>query len=100
MADAIHKVLTMTPEESLVRWEKAFNHVKTHDATNWVTGFLGELKNAYIEQQRGVPTVLPKLNIEAYSSKYTAADKRLFVLDYEGSRVSYDVDGRNISCLV
>ena len=28
----------------MIRWEKAFNHVKTHDATNWVTGFLGELK--------------------------------------------------------
>ena len=84
MADAIHKVLTMTPEETNKRWEKAFDHVKTHDATNWVTGFLRELKNAYIEQQRGVPTVLPKSNVETYSGKYSLADKRLFVVDYEG----------------
>ena len=85
MADAINKVLTMSPEESNRRWEKAFNHVKTHDATNWVTGFLGELKHAYFEQQRGVPTVIPKLNIETYSHRYTLAEKRLFVVDYEGT---------------
>jgi trehalose 6-phosphate synthase/phosphatase len=86
MADQIHKVLTMSPEESARRWEIAFNHVKTHDATNWVNGFLGELKDAYIEQQRGVPTVLPKLNVEAYSRPYTTSDRRLFVIDYEGIR--------------
>lgn len=84
MADAMHKVLTLTPKESNQRWEKAFNHVKTHDATNWVTGFLTQLKKAYIEQQRGVPTVLPKLNVDAYSEKYKQAEKRLFVVDYEG----------------
>jgi hypothetical protein len=99
MADAIHKVLMMTPEESTQRWEKAFNHVKTHDATNWVTGFLGELKDAYIEQQRGVPTVLPKLNVEAYSSKYTVAEKRLFVVDYEGTTLLERADDRNTGCL-
>jgi trehalose-6-phosphate synthase len=99
MADQIHKVLTMTPEESAKRWEKAFNHVKTHDATNWVTGFLGQLKDAYIEQQRGVPTVLPKLNVDAYSSKYTVADKRLFVVDYEGIAVDNHANARNIGCL-
>ena len=85
MADAIHKVLTMSPEESNERWEKAFNHVKTHDATNWVTGFLGELKEPSIDQQRGVPTVIPKLSIETYNHKYTSAEKRLFVVDYEGA---------------
>ena len=84
MADAIHKVLTMTTEESNERWEKAFNHVKTHDATNWVTGFVQGLKEAYDEQQRGVATVIPKLNIETYSQKYMLAEKRLFVIDYEG----------------
>lgn len=88
VADAIHKVLTMSPEESNQRWETAFNHIKTHDATNWVTGFLNELKMTYAEQQRGVATMIPKLNIETYTSKYTAADKRLFVIDYEGSVLS------------
>jgi len=85
MADAIHQVLTMSPEEGERRWQKAFNHVKTHDATNWVTGFLGELQKAYIEQQRGVPTVLPKLTVETYSGKYSSAERRLFVIDYEGT---------------
>ena len=84
MADAIHRVLTMSGEESEERWQKAFDHVKTHDATNWVSGFLSELEKAYIEQQRGVPTVIPKLSIETYSGKYNLADKRLFVIDYEG----------------
>src|SRR5262249_5002454 len=72
MADAIHRILTMPREESTLRWERAFNHVKTHDATNWVTEFLTQLKNAYIEQQRGVPTVIPKLSVETYAGKYNA----------------------------
>ena len=84
MADAIHQVLTLSPEERERRWQKAFHHVKTHNATNWVTGFLGDLHKAYIEQQRGVATVLPKLTVETYSGKYTSAEKRLFVIDYEG----------------
>lgn len=85
VADAIHKVLNLSPEESVDRWEKAFMYVKTHDATNWVTGFLTELRNAYIEQQRGVATVLPKLNVDTYTEKYKYAEKRLFVVDYEGT---------------
>lgn len=84
MADAIHTVLTRSREENDTHWKKAFEHVRTHDATSWVTGFLGQLKNSYIEQQRGVATGLPKLNVETYSGKYSVAGKRLFVLDYEG----------------
>jgi trehalose 6-phosphate synthase complex regulatory subunit len=84
MADAIFKVLTMSKEESDERWEKAFEHVSTHDGTHWVRGFLKELKDAYLEQQRGVPTVLPKFVVDNYAQKYTAAERRLFVVDYEG----------------
>jgi hypothetical protein len=89
----------MSPEETNQRWEKAFNHVKTHDATNWVTGFLTSLKNAYIEQQRGVATVLPKLNVDTYAGKYSLAEKRLFVVDYEGYLIVNCIDGRYVSCL-
>jgi trehalose 6-phosphate synthase complex regulatory subunit len=101
MADAIYKVLTMSPEESNERWEKAFNHVKTHDATTWVAGFLDELKQTYADQERGVPTLLPKLNVEAYSHRYSSAEKRLFVVDYEGIFVSEETltEFRNIGCL-
>jgi trehalose 6-phosphate synthase/phosphatase len=99
MADAIYKVLTMSPEETNQRWEKAFDHVKTHDATNWVTGFLTSLKNAYIEQQRGVATVLPKLNVDTYTGKYSLAEKRLFVVDYEGYLIVNCIDCRYVSCL-
>ena len=84
MSDAIHKVLTMSREETDRRWEKAFRHVKTHDATTWVTGFLTSLKNAYSEQQRGVATVLPKLNVDTYAGEYSLSELRLFVVDYEG----------------
>ena len=99
MADAIYKVLTMSPEETNQRWEKAFNHVRTHDATAWVTGFLTSLKNAYMEQQRGVATVLPKLNIDTYTGKYSLSQKRLFVVDYEGYQTVNTVNFRYFGCL-
>jgi trehalose 6-phosphate synthase complex regulatory subunit len=99
MADAIHKVLTMSQDETDRRWDKAFQHVKTHDATNWVTGFLSDLKNAYIEQQRGVATVLPKLNVDTYAHKYSLSEKRLFVVDYEGCLSEDDIDCRDVGCL-
>jgi trehalose 6-phosphate synthase complex regulatory subunit len=101
MADAIHQALSMSPHEADIRWERAFHHVKTHDATMWVTGFLNELKHAYIEQQRGVPTVIPKLHMETYVHNYTQSDKRLFLLDYEGmlfSLISLII--RHDGCLV
>lgn len=89
MADAIHKILEMSPEETEERWEKAFNHVKTHDATNWVDGFLGTLRQASVEQQRGVPSAIPKFNVNNQIAKYTASEKRLFVVDYEGTLVAW-----------
>jgi len=85
MADAIHRVLTMSRQERDERWERAFHRVKTQDATVWVKGFLDELKKAYTEQQRGVPTVIPKLHVETYANTYSQSEKRLFLLDYEGS---------------
>ena len=89
MADAIYKILEMSPEETQERWKKAFDHVKTHDATNWVAGFLKTLRQASVEQQRGVPTALPKFNVANHTAKYNASGKRLFVLDYEGTLVAW-----------
>jgi len=89
MADSIYKILEMSPKDSSQRWEKMFTYVRTHDATNWVAGFLTALRHASVEQQRGVPTALPKFNVTNHIAKYTAAEKRLFVIDYEGTLVAW-----------
>jgi trehalose 6-phosphate synthase complex regulatory subunit len=88
-ADAIKKALEMSEEEKERRWKKLYEAVMHHTGSHWFTEFLSRLDRVYEEQHRRDQTSVPRLSMNALIQKYKKADRRLFILDYEGTLVSW-----------
>lgn len=88
-ANAIKQALEMGDEEKGTRWEKLNEAVMHHTAEHWFTSFLDRLDKAYDEQHKRGTTSIPRLSINALGSQYSASERRLFILDYEGTLASW-----------
>ncbi|KKA30690.1 hypothetical protein TD95_005041, partial [Thielaviopsis punctulata] len=88
-ADAIVKALEMSSEEKTERWNKLYNAVMHHTGEHWFTEFLSRLDRVYDEQHRRDQTSVPRLSMTTLSAKYQNSSRRLFLLDYEGTLVSW-----------
>ncbi|KAF8884515.1 glycosyltransferase family 20-domain-containing protein [Infundibulicybe gibba] len=88
-AYAIHQALTMSKEESVSRWEDLHNHVITQTAQTFVTSFLTRCLRAHTEHVQGDLTdMLPR---------YRHSQKRLILLDFEGTLWLRDASRQGIS---
>jgi len=58
-------------------------------AEEWFTAFRGKLDAAYDEQHSRETTSIPRLSVNALGQSYTKSEKRLFMLDYEGTLASW-----------
>ena len=88
-AEAIKTALEMGDEEKEVRWEKLNAAVLHHTAEHWFTTFLERLDKVYDEQHKRDTTSVPRLSINTLSNMYKDSERRLFVLDYEGTLASW-----------
>ncbi|PFH60246.1 hypothetical protein XA68_11273 [Ophiocordyceps unilateralis] len=93
-ADAILGALEMGDDERRRRWERLDASVTRHTGAAWVGEMLTRLDRAYDEQQhrRGQSALAPgALPMHDVSERYrrAAAGRRLFILDYEGTLVSW-----------
>ncbi|CVK88406.1 trehalose 6-phosphate synthase [Fusarium proliferatum] len=88
-ADAIKQALEMGEEEKDRRWENLYKRVNSHTGSHWFTEFLGRLDIVYEEQHKRDQTSVPRLSIPALSNKYQNANRRLFIVDYEGTLVAW-----------
>ena len=88
-ADAIKIALEMGDEEKKSRWEKLYQAVLKHTAENWFIKFLERLDKVYDEQHRRDTTSVPRLSINLLGQKYQKSERRLFMLDYEGTLASW-----------
>jgi trehalose 6-phosphate synthase/phosphatase len=88
-ADAIKQALEMGEEEKMQRWEKLMGCISDHTGSYWVGHFLSHLEGVYEEQQKRHQTSVPRLSIPTVLSQYQKAGSRLFILDYEGTLVSW-----------
>lgn len=88
-ADAIQRALEMGAEEKKARWEKLYEAVSHHTGSHWFSEFLSRLDMVYDEQHKRDQTSVPRLSVPALSAKYHVSSKRLFILDYEGTLVSW-----------
>ncbi|MCJ1477992.1 hypothetical protein MMC13_006667 [Lambiella insularis] len=84
-ADAIKIAIGMSTEERQRRWLKLMDIVVHHTAEYWVTSFLEHLSKVHGEHSRRETLSIPRLSMNELAEKYKAADKRLFILDYEGT---------------
>ncbi|PHH89540.1 hypothetical protein CDD83_5826 [Cordyceps sp. RAO-2017] len=90
-ADAIRQALEMGDAEKARRWERLHASAAGHTGAHWVAELLARLDRAYDEQHKRHQTLVPRLSMDAVSAAYraAAAGRRLFMLDYEGTLVSW-----------
>lgn len=88
-AQAIKKALEMGDEEKEQRWKKLYESVNHHTGSHWFTEFMSRLDRVYEEQHRRDQTSVPRLSMTSLVQKYNRTERRLFILDFEGTLVSW-----------
>ncbi|GAO13525.1 hypothetical protein UVI_02015990 [Ustilaginoidea virens] len=88
-ADAIKQALEMGQDEKARRWEKLYESVARHTGSHWFGELLSHLDRAYEEQHKRDQTSVPRLSIPDVCRRYEKSSRRLFMLDYEGTLVSW-----------
>jgi trehalose 6-phosphate synthase/phosphatase len=88
-SDAIKQALEMGDEEKERRWNKLYGAVMHHTGSHWFSEFLSRLDHVYEEQHSRDHTSVPRLSINSLASVYKRSERRLFILDYEGTLVSW-----------
>ena len=88
-ADAIKVALDMTPTEREKRWNAMYDVVIEQNAVRWYEQYLEDLEHAWKEHRVRDSTSVPRLSVSTTKSKYQKAEKRLIILDYEGTLASW-----------
>ncbi|CAJ2501254.1 Uu.00g041070.m01.CDS01 [Anthostomella pinea] len=88
-AEAIEKAITMPDDEKASRWSSLREVVGHHTGSHWFTGFLSQLDRIYDEQHRHDQTSVPRLNLSTLGQQYSNSQRRLFLLDLEGTLIPF-----------
>lgn len=91
-ANAIEKALTMSTQEKIDRWTNMDKIVHEEDGGKWAEAFLKQISVNYIEQMRKRSVDLPRLNAENHQQGYSRANKRLLIIDYEGTLLAWETN--------
>lgn len=88
-SNAIKQAIEMGDEEKQSRWGKLYEAVLHHTGSHWASEFLTRLDRVYEEQHRRDQTLVPRLSIPTLAKQYKRSQRRLFLLDYEGTLVNW-----------
>ena len=89
MANAIKAGLEMPEDEQAIRLEAMQSRIAGYDVKIWAEDFLGELRNIKKKQQDFQVKFLDEYSKIHLLEAYRAADKRLLLLDYDGTLKSF-----------
>ncbi|MXN89887.1 bifunctional alpha,alpha-trehalose-phosphate synthase (UDP-forming)/trehalose-phosphatase [Flavobacterium sp. Sd200] len=84
--EKIALALNMPQEEQQRRMERMQNYLKKHDVFLWANRFLKEIETLHLQNSNAIP--LNAKEIHNITEKYETANKRLFLLDFDGTLVS------------
>ncbi|KAL1937908.1 hypothetical protein VTO73DRAFT_12658 [Trametes versicolor] len=84
-AKAIHQALTMTDDEATSRWEDLHNHVVTQTAQAFVTSFLVRCLRSNLEHMQSDSISVAALDVSRVLPRYRHSQKRLLLIDFEGT---------------
>lgn len=88
-ADAIQKALEMDENEKEQRWSSLYKAVTHHTGSHWFSEFMTRLDHVYEEQHKRDQVSIPRLSMNTLIQQYRRSERRLFILDYEGTLVSW-----------
>lgn len=86
-SDAIKQAIEMSSEEKASRWSSLREVVSHQTGSHWFTSFLSQLDQSYEVQHRQDQISIPRLNLNQLSQRYRKSQRRLFLLDYEGTLI-------------
>jgi trehalose 6-phosphate synthase/phosphatase len=89
IADAIHEALQMPEEEQIRRNRPMQERLRAYDAQHWATNFLGALHRTKEQQGRLATLHLTGSLAEKVLERYRQAQRRLILLDYDGTLVPF-----------
>ncbi len=89
VANAIETALVMDDSEKAWRYEKLRQVVMNQTGGHWCKTLQDTLAKVHEEHFMRDTMSIPRLSIAQLSERYKAANKRLFILDYEGTMASY-----------
>ncbi len=94
---ALHKALTMPQQEQIARNAAMQQTLKRYNVTRWSEVFMTRLQEAHqatdkIKRKRFSEEILAEI-VNAYNE----SDKRLFLLDYDGTLVDFQDDPQKVS---
>lgn len=84
-AEAIRTAVDMSSNAREARWTKLQAAVMHHTAEHWFRGFLTKLTTVWDQQSCRDTLSIPRLSVSKVAEQYRMADRRLFILDYEGT---------------
>ncbi|KAI0370930.1 hypothetical protein BV20DRAFT_966016 [Pilatotrama ljubarskyi] len=90
-AKAIHQALTMSDDEATSRWEDLHNHVVTQTAQAFVTSFLVRCLRSNLEHTESDAVSVNALDVTRILPKYRHSQKRLILVDFEGTLWQRDI---------
>lgn len=85
MADALHGALQMPQEEQQQRLGVMKKRLEDYDVVHWVNDFLDQLRSVKKEQQNLKAKLLDQPSNEKLKEAYRRAERRLLLLDYDGT---------------
>lgn len=89
IAEAFRIALEMTDEEKERRYTKMRNIVMHQTGDFWVNNLSCHLAKVHEEQFKRDTMSIPRLSSSSLARSYEQSQRRLFVLDYEGTLASY-----------
>lgn len=88
-AEAIKTALDMADDDRKCRWHGLYGAVMHHTAMHWYQSYMQHLEMVWKEHSVRDTISVPRLSFQSVSEKYQAADRRLLVIDYEGTLASW-----------
>ena len=89
MSRSILKAITMPPDEQKQRMQTMRALVQRYNVTNWVSVFMENLKKVKSKQLALQTNYLSRRLEDFIKSKYAKAEKRLLLLDYDGTLTAF-----------
>jgi len=92
VAAAIKRALTMSEEEQCRRIKAMQERIRQHDVVKWAVDFIHALAEAHLEAQEAAQPAAAPLDVKAAESiaaAFSAAARRLLLLDYDGTLVPH-----------
>ncbi|PKC74143.1 hypothetical protein RhiirA1_516604 [Rhizophagus irregularis] len=89
-ANAIHEALIISDEEATTKWKELYAYASLNSAQHWTENFVSELEKVHSDMQRRFSIHIPHLNPRSFLGDFRNSQKRLFLLDYDGTLAAYE----------